>query len=88
MIGGTHIVSGSGSQLTTEKFTLKLLVLRLQAGASVTSLRLDGVKVGELKADEQLVLGPFALAVGGIRPNDFNVIGTADDELYWFGVEA
>ncbi len=88
MIGGTHTVSATGSPLVSGTLTLNFLILRLKAGSAVLSLRLNGTKVGELKADEQLVFGPFAVGAGGVKPSELNVIGTANNELYWLGVEA
>jgi len=85
IVGGRHNVSATPKQLTDERVCLRVLTIRLVTGAgNIIFGDKDGNVFGFLKAEESWTWGPNA---GTVYTDKLYISGTADDTLYWTGIE-
>ena len=88
IVGGTHTISATATQLTANNVPCRVLTIRLYTGSGNcdfgdSTLASGQPAFGYLQADESWTWGPNA---GTINPNEIYVKGTAGDVLYWCGV--
>ena len=93
MIGGQHTVAASATILNASTVGCRQITIRANAGTSIlyfggsTVTAVPAFAHGYLNAGESWTFGPFAPG-SGIKPSEIYIIGTADDILFWSGIEA
>ena len=96
MIGGQHTVAAAAAQLDSSTIACRILTIRLEPGASILYFGGDDVDPAPANAHgyltatatsgESWTFGPYDTGTG-IRPSEIYIVGTADDVLFWNGLE-